>query len=62
MFLYPWMGSSFASIVFDSGGTTPIYNYSPIPLYTVEALTPVNLKDSVSAFDFKGSLTGLRIN
>jgi hypothetical protein len=50
---YPWMGSSFASIVFTSGGTTSIYHYSPIPLFTLEALTPVNFKDSVSAFDFK---------
>jgi len=48
------MGSSFASIFFASGGTTPIYHLSPIPLFTLEALTAVNLKDSVSTFDFKG--------
>ena len=48
------MGSSFASIVFASGGTTPIYYYLPIDLFTLETLIAVNFTDLVAAFDFKG--------
>jgi hypothetical protein len=54
MLLNPEIGSGFVDTVFTSGCTTPIYHYSPILLFTLEALTPVNFKDSVSAFDFKG--------
>lgn len=56
------MDSSFVDMVFASGGTTPIYDYSPIPLFTLVALIAVNFKDLVAAFDFKGGLPVLRMH
>jgi hypothetical protein len=54
MLLCQGMGSSFVDMVFASGGTIPIYHYSPIALFTLEALIAVNFTYLLAAFNFKG--------
>jgi hypothetical protein len=58
MLLYPGMGSSFLSMVFGSGLTTPLYYYAYIPLFTTLALIVVNFKELITAFDYKAVFAG----
>ena len=50
MLLYPGMSSSFATMVFSTAVTTPLFYYSLIPLLTLAALITVNFKEEGVAF------------
>ena len=54
MLLYPGMASNFASMVFASAVTTPLYYYALIPFFTLMALIIVNFKELVATFGRKG--------
>jgi phosphate starvation-inducible membrane PsiE len=58
MILYPGMSSSFITMVFDSGITTPLYYYALIPLLALVTLIVVNFKELVATFDYKGIFAG----
>jgi len=50
MLLIPGMGAGFLTMLFSSGLTTPLYYYALIPLFTVIALTLLNLREIVGSF------------
>jgi hypothetical protein len=50
MLLIPGMGIGFIAMLTSTGLTTPPYYYVLIPLFTVVALTIVNVRDVVAAF------------
>jgi len=50
MLLIQGMGSGFITMLVSTGLTTPPYYYVLIPLFTVVALTIVNVRDVVAAF------------
>jgi len=50
MLLFPGMSQTFATLVFSTAVTTPIFYYSLIPLITLSVLIAVNFKDEGRAF------------
>ncbi|MDA4134778.1 MAG: glycosyltransferase 87 family protein [Thaumarchaeota archaeon] len=55
--LVPGVGSGFLTMLFTSGLTTPLYWYALIPLFTIVALTIVNLREVIAAFRTRTILT-----